>query len=648
MDFQVPEQANRMKIEKRNPHLWTALLVAAITLLTYLPTLQNGFVNWDDGTMVYDNPYIRTLTFNSWRWANLDLWIPLTMFSFAFDSAVWGLNPKGFHLSNIFLHTANTLLVYILIVKASESYVYKGKFNIKTIIAGIVTSLLFGIHPMHVESVAWITERKDVLYSFFFLLSLISYLKYTSEDSKKVRYYFCSLIFFTLSLMSKPMAVSLPAVLLVLDLYPLKRLTIEGGLISFKAVLVEKIPFLLLGVLFSLGTLMMHRTEGSVTSLSFLERIFATAYYCIFYLIKMFLPFELVPLYDSPLNKGFFTFNFIVFFITFVIITFFSIRSLKRGRLFFAIWVYYLVTLAPVTGITGDFGKQTVADHFIYMPSLGPFILAGLFATTLIERCSKRFWKTLSIAAIFIILSILGIKTVNQIGIWKDSLTLWSYEIKYVPNSALAYYNRGTAYGHAGKYQESLNDFDMLIKLAPKYPEAYYNRGTTFEKLGEYQFAIKDFEMTISNDPKFKKAYNSLGGVHLILGNYSEAVHNFDLAIKLDNRYFDAYYNRGIAFRKMSKNYEAIKDFDMAIDLAPQFVQAYYNRGSAFMGLSKYIEAIKDYNKAIELIPNSAEAYYHLGTAYLAIGNAEQARIYYKQATELGLKPADDRLRKSK
>lgn len=580
-----------------------AFFIVFITFAVYLSSLQNGFVNWDDNIYVYENRHIQTIDFEFFKWiftvgAN-PTWHPLTLFSIGVDYAIWGLNPAGYHLTNITIHSVNTLLVFLLVIKLIEQ---KTNLTKKAVIAGGVTALLFGIHPLHVESVAWTAERKDVLYSLFFLLSVIVYLRYLSSNLK--RYYLLSLIFFILSLLSKPMAVSLPIVLLLIDFYPLNRLKGEEGL--YKKILIEKLPFLVLSFLTALMAIWAQQSGEALSSLEelpFVDRSFISIRAYIFYLVKMVLPLDLAPFY--PYTKpAYFTYEYIGSLILLSAITLFVL--FKKNRLYSVIWLYYIVTLFPVIGII-KVGAFAAADRYTYLPSIGPFLLAGLGTAQVFDLCSKRWPRIAIIVALSFSLSIFIGLTVRQIGIWQDSMTLWSHEIQLYAKTSnsgsqrsliFAYNNRGIAYYNLGKYEKAINDYSMVIESNPQYAKAYNNRGRAYYSLGNYEEAIKDYSMAIEFDPRFAETYN----------------------------------NRGLAYYSSGKYEEAINDYSMAIESNPQYVEAHNNRGVAYYGSGKAQQAIADFNRSVELNHRYSKAYQNLGMIYSNSGDTEKARFYYDKA----------------
>lgn len=601
-----------------------SFFIALITFIVYLPALQNGFVNWDDYTYVYKNQNIRSLDLAFLKWSLTatvgKLWHPLTLVSLAWDYALWGLNPIGYHLTNILLHTLNTFLVFILITRLMEQSSPKKAILLnKGLVAAVITAILFGIHPLHVESVVWISERKDVLSAFFFLTSLLTYLKYTScKGSKKNLFYGVCLLLFIMALLSKPMAITLPIVLLILDFYPLKRLEIDG-IRNARWVVVEKLPFFVLSILVALITIWISHSEDILMTLEkypITNRILITFWAYIFYLSKMIMPLNLAPLYPLPLKPNFFTIEYAGSVILLSLLTFVCIRSLlRRGRLFFTVWMYYIVLLIPVIGIV-KVGKQAAADHYTYLASLGPFFLAGLGTGYLLERYSGKRYKLAIIGILAFISLFLTETTLRQISVWKDSITLWSHEIRLFPDTTeTAYANRGNAYYELGNYQQAITDYEKAIEINPKYLLAYYNRGNTYYELGNYAFAINDYNHIL----KFGKI------------NPKNAV---------------VYNARGNAYKNAGDFRQAINDYNTAIGLNYEYAIAYYSRGNTYYLMGDYQQAERDYNTAIKFDPWNAITYYELGMVYSQLGNNNKAFISYKKAAGLGLKEAQDFLRR--
>jgi tetratricopeptide (TPR) repeat protein len=655
-----------------------AFTVALITTLVYLPALKNGFVNWDDPAYVYENQYIRSIDFEFFKWMfttfHASNWHPLTWLSHTIDYAIWGLNPTGHHLTSIILHGLNTFLVVILIIRLvnyanlpltpdnppTPPLVKGGKGGFEkrglrgitqkgdhtSIIAGVVTGLLFGLHPLHVESVAWVSERKDVLYAFFFLLSILSYLKYTSLQKQGLsghsspvtrhRWYFLCLIFFILSLMSKPMAVTLPVVLLILDIYPLRRLNLKsasynpplptdnppappflkGGKGGFEKggrggikVLIEKIPFLGLSLASSVVTIIAQQSGEAMATLEqypLWVRICVAIRALGFYLFKMLWPTDLCPLYPYPPKISFLTIEYMGAFILVVCITAFCIWSWKRQKVFLAIWAYYLVTLLPVLGII-QVGTHAAADRYMYLPSLGHVLLIGLGVSWLWVKAKIRhnksflFLKKISIIIVAAFVTVhLSILTVKQIKIWRDSLTLWNTEIKRFPNgSPLIYINRGNAYTDLRWYHYAIEDYRTAIKLNPDNPKAYYNMGLAYDEKGSINEASYYYQQALKLKPDYPQALSNLGIIYGKTGRFEEATELFKKALNIAPDDTITLFNLGLAYEELAKGYEL---------QAMSHEQLAKSTEQSAKSRELTAKAIETYQKVLKLEPDNTQA----------------------------------------
>lgn len=654
--------------EKKWLNLGVGAVIAVITFLVYLPSLKNGFVNWDDGAYVYENLKIRQLNFDFLKWAFtsnvLSLWHPLTLISYGFDYMIWGLNPLGYHLTNSILHALNASLVFVIVLQLMEYSSFDKK---RVLIPGIVASLLFGIHPIHVESVAWISERKDVLCAFFFLLSLLSYVKYASEGSRK--YYILSLVFFIFALMSKPMAVTLPFVFLLLDYYPFKRLSETYQ----KKRLFEKLPFFLLSIAVSIIVISVHQAEKGVSTLeqiSFIPRIIIALRAYLFYLYKMILPLNLAPFYPYPQKINYWDIEYISSLISFLILCILVYRHYKRyNPLILITSLYYVITLLPVIGII-QVGRQAAADRYTYLPSLGPFILAGVGAAIFFDKYSKKTHRAITIASLILLVGILSNMTIKQIAIWRDSITLWTHDILLYPDSsAVAYENRGYAYEKAGQYNIAITDYNMAIKINgreenvyinravsyqklgtvnqaigdynkaieinPDNPYAYNNRGNTYKEMGNLEQSIKDYTVAIKINPNDPIFYINRGNAYSELGNYQVAIADYSSAIQLDPYNSKIFNDRGFAYNSLGKHQAALQDFDMTIELDPKNAMAFYNKGIAYHLMGNYTDAVNAYSRAVELNPRLSKAFSNRGTVYYILNNYERAISDYKEAVSI-------------
>lgn len=499
---------------------YAAAAMAVITFLVYIPALGNGFVNWDDPAMIYENPLIRMLDMKgAFTAVVLGNWIPLTFLSYALDYAVWGNNPLGYHLTGNVIHSLNAGLVFLVGLRLA--CVRGEAVGARPFTIAAVGAVLFALHPLHVESVAWAAERKDVLYAFFFLLSVFAYLKYSQLSSGA--WYAASLVFFLLSLLSKPMAVTLPVALLIMDYYPLERL--RGRL---RMAALEKAPFFALSAIASAVTVLAQRSGGAVVPVDayplWMRAAVAVRAFG-FYVFKSVFPAGLAPYYPLPFRGELLDMSFygsVALMITVILI---SIIVFRRSKAFSAAWLYYLVTLTPVIGLV-QVGGQAAADRYTYLPLLGPFFMAGAGAGALVSAPGMRRRALYGLIAAGIVFSaLLAALTVRQIGFWHDSLSLWNRQIEVYPGKASHAYNmRGLAYDEKGMYREAVAEFNLSIALNPSDAYAFNNRGNAHRSLGNLGQAIEDFKRAALLGPNLPEPQHNLSAAYSAVGEMELAV----------------------------------------------------------------------------------------------------------------------------
>jgi len=574
----------------------TALLgggIALATFLVYFPSLRNGFV-WDDAQYLLENPSIRTLGLDSLRWSFSHFyasnWHPLTWMSHALDLAVWGADPFGHHLTNILLHAANAVVVFILMLRLiatagshSSAHPQQGQRQDRTaLIAAGTTALLFGLHPAHVESVAWVAERKDILCALFYLLSVHAYVIAASRTvggssaGKRLslrtdRRYLVSFVLFVLALLSKPMAVTLPAVLLLLDVFPLRRVRSWD---TMRSIVIEKLPFLAGSICSSVVTVWAQGSTGAIIQnivAPFPTRLLVGAHALIAYLVKLAAPLTLVPFYPYPKQVELFSFAYLIPLFTIFAITVACMLLRKRQPVVPAVWIYYCVTLLPVLGFV-QVGTQAMADRYTYLPSIGPFLLVGLGVAWSWNEAQDRIKgrRVLQYAVLAVLLAFIAacaVRTTQQIGVWKDNIVLWDYVVSHEPGSSFAFNNRGNAYAEADRSDLAISDYTRAIELDPLYHEAYNNIGIEFGKLGLFDKAIGSFDNALRIDPDHSEAYVNRGIIHALAGRPKSALADLDLAIRISPRLAQAYLTRGKVYREIGDHRHAVPDFQTACDL---------------------------------------------------------------------------------
>ncbi|MBI1912239.1 MAG: tetratricopeptide repeat protein [Deltaproteobacteria bacterium] len=550
-----------MECNIKRQNIVFALPAAIITFLMYLGSLRNGFVNWDDPGYILENPNLASFNF---KWIFTELfysnWHPLTTLSYVIDFNVWGLNPFGYHLENVILHAINTFFVAVLTMRLVE---LKSAQKGLIIFAGLFSGLLFGLHPLHVESVAWISERKDVLCGFFFFLTILSYIKYCSTNS--VVSFLSSLIFFSLALMSKPMAITLPVVLMLIDFYPLERFSFK----NIGKIVVEKIPFFALSLISAILTVLAQQKSTALVSLksySILERIGLAVRGFGFYLYKTVLPFNLSPFYPRPSEAELFNSVFLISLLVIIALTVLCLIFLKK-KIFLASWLYFLITLIPVIGII-QVGNQAAADRYTYIPSASLFILAGVALGLLYSKGEKKSFRIIIAVLSFLFFIPLSYLTVKQIAVWKDSVTLWSHAIKVYPDKIeIAYYNRGLAYDREGRFDSALSDYTKAIAAYPEYVDAYVNRGIVYGELNELGKAIEDFNKAAEINPAYANTFLNRGTAYISLQRFDLAVADFQKVLELQPDNAIANYNLGLAYSRLGDNPRASVYFQRASQL---------------------------------------------------------------------------------
>jgi len=601
-----PNSANR---NKSIIVIGVAAAVALATFLLYLPALQNQFVEWDDNEYVFENTHIRFMDAVLLKWAfssfHAGNWHPLTWISHSLDYAFWGLNPLGHHLTNNILHAFNSFLVVLVVLRLLEvvddSRLKSYTSRFKMIAAG-TTGLLFGIHPIHVESVAWVAERKDLLCALFYLLSVMAYIHHRSHKSHKT--YFLCLILFALALLSKPMAVSLPVVLIILDWYPFQSIT---SIRTFLKCAIEKAPFFAFAIVSSVLTILAQKAGGAmgfmdVVSLS--TRSIVAVHSLIAYLGHMIMPVGLVFFYPYPKSVSLFSLEYFLPLALVIVITALSLRVFRR-RIWFAVWTYYIITLVPVIGLV-QVGSQSLADRYTYLPSIGPFLLAGLAATKVVEYAGRRGIVFIRIAAVtgVAIAAVLSVMTVKQIGIWRDSITLWTSVIERIPSEAFfAYHNRGLAYSRLGEYDKAIEDYRRAIELKPAYADTYSNLGIALLNKGLREDAIRNYRIAISLNPELANAHHNLAVVLYMSGDVSEALEHYRIVAVLRPDDAGAHADLGSAFGAMGEYDKAIEQFQLALRLRPNFADAHYNLATAYRMMGRIDDANKHYEAARRLSP---------------------------------------------
>jgi protein O-mannosyl-transferase len=644
----VPGQpaATRIPSDRRST-LLICLFLALATASAFWRVPHLGFVTLDDDVYVTANTHVRGgLTLEDLRWAFTSVgyagyWHPVTWISHMLDVQLFGMRPGPAHVVNLLLHVANTILLYLVLFRMTKAR-WRSAF----------VAALFAWHPLRVESVAWVAERKDVLSTFFWMLTIGAYLRYLERPT--LGRYLLIFLALALGIMAKPMLVTVPFTFLLLDYWPLCRFdpvgaraettalqrdreekkprkrrtasSTEGVLraeesalqpYQWKSIiplLAEKLPLFALA---ALSTVIMfvtqQRAEAVVSILTVpLGGRVATALiaYCA-YIRDMFWPAHLMALYPHP---GSWPLSATIpAALVLAAITAVVVRAARRFPYLLSGWLWYAGTLVPVVGIV-QIGPQARADRFTYMPLVGLFIIVAWGVNDLSKKWPYR--RHVLAAASAVVLSCLFVATVIQVGYWRDSMTLYNRALSIAPANPLILNNRGALYSDLHAYSQALADFNESIALVPDFKVPYVNRSFVWNALGNYQQALADANRGIGIDPRNKLAYCNRGFIYDTLHDYTQGIRDFDKAIELDPGYADAYRNRGFAYGALGDYAQAMKDVEKGFELDPGNPDNYNKRGTLYAATRNFTRAVQDFDKMIEIAPGSAVGYYNRALVY--------------------------------
>lgn len=547
---------NTFNISPGRKRLIVCVVLVLVTLAVYWQVNHFDFVNIDDDRYITQNPHILSgFTTESVRWAfatmDVDgMWHPLIWFSFLLDHQLFGLHAGAYHLTNLFLHIFSALLLFWLFNRMT-SQIWKSA----------LVAALFALHPLHVESVAWASERKDVLSAFFWMLTLCLYVRYTEKPAPGR--YLPVLFSFALALMSKPMVVTLPLIMILLDYWPLGRFGKQTKNI-FSWQLKEKTPFLILSALFSIITIYGQQGASYIKDISLSSRLANAPVSVAAYLEKTFLPHAMTVFYPFPAHIP--AWQIIGTSLLILAITVAAIATAKRLPFFFTGWFWFALTIAPVSGIILS-GEQAMADRYHYLPSIGIAVMLAWGIPVLVK--SEKIKKNILFPAGIIFLAVMAFLSWQQCRNWKDSYELWNHALSVTKDNYLAHDSMGQVLAARGEPDSAVEYFNTAISLVPDYGIAYYNRGIARIALGRYQESIDDFTRAIpllmNDDAAY--AHDNRGAVYYSLGRFQEAIDDYNEAVKLKADDTEAYYNRALAYLQQGKYEPGCLDAQKACEL---------------------------------------------------------------------------------
>ncbi|MGA1825344.1 MAG: tetratricopeptide repeat protein [bacterium] len=566
-------------------------LFLIIAILTVYHVWNHAFINLDDNVYVTENKNVTTgLTLNNLLWsfrtAHAANWHPLTWLSHMLDCQLYGMDAGSHHSTSVLIHIFNSLLLFLIFWKMTGD-VWQCGF----------VATIFALHPLHVESVAWIAERKDVLSAFFWMLTLWSYVRYSEQpDSKK---YIITLCLFILGLMAKPMLVTLPFVLLLLDYWPLKRFH------SFHS-FVEKIPFFIVSGISSIITFFAQQGGGAVRSLAIYPlsvRIGNALVSYVQYLWKMIFPYHLTVLYPHPgMPPGW---KIAGAFLLLVFIFLLAIMTVKKHPYLMIGWLWYIGTLVPVIGLV-QVGSQAMADRYTYLPLIGISIIIAWGVPSLIP--TWRYKRVVFAAIAAVLFSAFMAVTHLQVGYWKNSITLFKHAIESTTENYQAHHNLGVAFADQKNFDEAIKHYSEALRIHPDFAIAHNNLGNALREQGRDREAIEHYYEALSIDPNHALSHYNLGRALKEQGNISEAIEHYLDALRIQPGFVLAHNNLGNALKEQGKISEAIEQYYMALRVDPCHALSHFNLANTLASQGHSKRAMTHFQEALRIKPDYSEA----------------------------------------
>jgi tetratricopeptide (TPR) repeat protein len=611
-----------------------------VILAVYIQTCNHQFLNFDDDSYVTNNPHVASgLTGKNIIWAFTSVdeanWHPITWLSHMADAQFYGMNPRGHHLTNVVIHTVSSLLLLLFLLRVTGS-LWESSF----------VAFLFALHPMHVESVAWVAERKDVLSALFWFLTLLFYAEYTVK--RKPTLYFLTLSSFVLGLMSKPMLVTLPAVMLLIDFWPLNRFQHEvqepvprqlwdRGIALVK----EKIPFFVCALFSSFITIYAQHKGEAMSGLDALPLWLRTENALISYvkyISKALWPHDLAVFYPYPLHIPFWQ-----VLSSLLVLSLVSAAAILGGRRHPYLpvgWFWFLVTLLPVIGFI-QVGVQSMADRYSYIPLVGFFIMFawGIPDLTKRLRCRKEILALVGGAVIVLSAAL----TWQQLGYWRDDISLYRHTLQVTTGNYVIHTNLGDDLAKKGDLDAAIQEFHEALNINHNYSLAHFNMGIALAKKGNLDAAISEYKEALRISPNDPYAHDSLGTALADKGNMDEAIQEYKEALKLNPNFSLAHYNMGTTLAERGNLDEAIQEYQEALEIDPNDPKSHNSLGITLADEGNLDAAILEFQKAIRINANYADAHRNLGVALGEKGNIGAAIQEYQEV--LRINPNNPELR---
>jgi len=602
-------------INRRSKRWIAPAFIALVTFITFLPTLWNQFVDWDDYENLISNVHYRGLGWSQLRWMfttfHMGPYQPLSWMTYGLDYLLWGMNPVGYHLTNLIFHAANAVFFYFisrrLLAIALRISIEEADWKLSACAA--FAALMFSIHPLRVESVAWATERRDVVSGFFFLTTLCCYLRHDlhRHDHSAAKWWLgASLGAYMLSLLAKATAMTLPLILLILDIYPLRRL--EGPPRNWwklrRGILREKVLFALPAITFAVMALLGQQQAAALKSFgsfSIESRLAQGFFGASFYLWKTIVPVRLSPLYEIPPHFSLWDTAILAGAVATIVVTVILYLFRKRWPAGLACWAYSVVLLAPVLGIVST-GPQLVAERYSYLACLSWALLAGgilLYVLRTAGQTRTVFAATATAAIIVVVLSLL---TWRQTTVWRDTGTLWTHVLRFDPNSSMAHYNLARFLASQGRQAEAIAHYRLALSIRPDDADAHNNLGLLLALGGSTLESLKELQTAAQIAPRDAKVFFNLGRVYAREGELDKALENYHQAVKLDPSRAEIRFGLGNVFARQGLLEAAATQLELATKLKPDFAEARVAWARTLAAQGKKLEAEQQYQEALRVL----------------------------------------------
>lgn len=607
---------------------WMVLAgILMITIVAYWPTFNNGWTNWDDNGYVLDNELVKNTNWSNWtehfkQSSVMGNYHPLAMLSLGIDYSLFKKEASGFHRTSLIIHILNTALLFFILQHLFQ--------NIWLCAAG---ALLFSVHPMHVESVAWISERKDVLYVFFYFLAILTFFKYNRDAGNKWLWYSLSLLLFVASNLSKAQAVTLPVVLFLFDYLQEKK--------GLKKNILDKIPFLALSLFFGLLAIKAQRESEAIHFIPIYtwgDRLLFASYALFSYIYKFLLPVQLSAFHPYPLKTAE-SYPVLYYIAPMALLILFGLSAylFRKNKWYwvglgiFMVNIILILQLLPV-------GNAIFAERYTYLSYTGLIILALAALNYLTKNSNAGQWIN---GSLMILILLFTYQTYARTQVWNNSEALWTDVISkynYAPN---AHNNLGSYYQKKEQLDKAFEHFNIALSLQRDFPEALINRSDIFRQRGQIDSAIADCDRAIRLRPQDEGGYMNRGIALSIAGRYDEALQDFNKVLSMNDNNIKAHSNRANLLALRGEFEASLKDYARVMELDPNYVEAYSNRARTYITMKRYQDALADIQKALALNPNSGDAWLVSADVNYNLGNYQAALEAATRAQSLG-KPINE------